>query len=92
MLHPKSDIRSMFETQNVREHVVTAAAAAAVTEAVSIAATIVASIIAIAVDTAEKKNRIRRMVRNFFKDRDCFTLVRPCEDEAMLQNLSNLQP
>jgi hypothetical protein len=35
-------------------------------------------------DTAEKKNRIRRMLRNFFKDRDCFTLVRPCEDESML--------
>ena len=62
MLHPKSDIRSMFETQNVREHVVTAAAAAAaaVTEAVSIAATIVASIIAIAVDTAEKKKTTKK--------------------------------
>lgn len=35
-------------------------------------------------DTAEKKNRIRQMLRNFFKDRDCFTLVRPCEDESML--------
>jgi hypothetical protein len=35
-------------------------------------------------DTAEKKNRIRRMLSNFFKDRDCFTLVRPCEDESML--------
>lgn len=32
-------------------------------------------------DAAEKKNRIRRLVRNFFPDRDCFTLVRPCEDE-----------
>jgi len=51
----------MFETQNVRERVV---AAAAVTEAVSIAATIVASIIesiiAIAVDTAEKKKTTKK--------------------------------
>jgi hypothetical protein len=31
------------------------------------------------------------MVRNFFKDIDCFTLVRPWEDEAMLQNLSKLR-
>ena len=35
-------------------------------------------------DAAEKKNRIRRLVRNFFPDRDCFTLVRPLEDEALL--------
>ena len=54
MLHPKSDIRSIFDnTRNMREHVV----AAAVTEAVSTAATIVASIIASAVDIAEKKRQ-----------------------------------
>lgn len=58
MLHPKSDIRSMFKTQNTREHVVVAPAA--VTEAVSIASTIVASIIAIAVDTAEKEKTTKK--------------------------------
>jgi len=25
----------------------------------------------------EGKNRIRRMMKHFFTDRDCFTLVRP---------------
>jgi hypothetical protein len=48
-------------------------------------------------DATEKKNRIRRLVRNFFPDRDCFTLVRPVEDEQQLQTLSrhndsNLRP
>ena len=57
MLHPKSDIRSIFDnTRNMREHVV----AAAVTEAVSTAATIVASIIASAVDIAEKKKTVKK--------------------------------
>ena len=39
-------------------------------------------------DAAEKKNRIRRLVRNFFPERDCYTLVRPCEDESLLQKLA----
>lgn len=38
-------------------------------------------------DTIEKKNRIRRLIVNFFKDRDCFTMVRPIEDEKDLQVL-----
>jgi hypothetical protein len=33
------------------------------------------------------KNRIRAMIRAFFEDRDCFPLVRPVEDEGLLQNL-----
>jgi hypothetical protein len=32
-------------------------------------------------DAIENKNRIRRLIKHFFKDRDCQTLVRPHEDE-----------
>lgn len=39
----------------------------------------------------ESKNRIRRMMRHFFKDRDCCTLVRPVETEEMLQQLDGLE-
>ena len=42
-------------------------------------------------DAVEEKNRIRRLIRHFFQDRDCFTLVRPVEDERMLQNLAAVQ-
>ena len=38
-------------------------------------------------DAIEQKNRIRRMIKQFFKDRDCFTMVRPVENEKDLQNL-----
>jgi hypothetical protein len=41
-------------------------------------------------DAIENKNRIRRLIKHFFKDRDCMTLVRPVEDERQLQNLSSL--
>lgn len=41
-------------------------------------------------DTIENKNRIRRMVKHFFKDRDLVTLVRPIEDESLLQKLNSL--
>ena len=37
----------------------------------------------------EAKNRIRRMLTHFFPERDCFTMVRPVTDEALLQRLSN---
>jgi len=30
------------------------------------------------------KNRMRRLIKSFFKDRDCHTLVRPTEDEKDL--------
>ena len=36
-------------------------------------------------DAVENKNRIRRLIKHFFKDRDCQTLVRPVEDERELQ-------
>lgn len=32
-------------------------------------------------DAIEGKNKIRRLLKHFFKDRDCFTLVRPVESE-----------
>jgi hypothetical protein len=32
-------------------------------------------------DNIEKKNRIRRLIMNFFKERDCYTMVRPTEEE-----------
>lgn len=35
-------------------------------------------------DQIETKNRIRRLVKHFFKDRDCFTLIRPVEEEKEL--------
>lgn len=38
-------------------------------------------------DAIENKNRIRRMIVSFFKDRDCFTMVRPTENEKDLQKL-----
>ena len=40
-------------------------------------------------DAVENKNRIRRLIRHFFKERDAFTMVRPMEDERMLQNLAS---
>lgn len=38
-------------------------------------------------DAVENKNKIRRMIVSFFKDRDCYTMVRPTEDERDLQKL-----
>ena len=38
-------------------------------------------------DAIEAKNRIRRMITSFFLDRDCFTMVRPTENEKDLQHL-----
>lgn len=42
-------------------------------------------------DQTEQKNRLRRMICSFFKERDCFTMVRPIEDEKDLQKLNTLQ-
>jgi len=41
-------------------------------------------------ESVESKNRIRRFLTNFFKDRDCFMMVRPTEGEKEIQNLQNL--
>jgi hypothetical protein len=38
-------------------------------------------------ETAEQKNAVRMLLRNFFPERDCVTMVRPVSDEAKLMNL-----
>ena len=47
---------------------------------------------ALNLDTSEEKSRIRKSIKQNFKNRDCFTLVRPVENETDLQNLENLDP
>ncbi len=42
-------------------------------------------------DNIEQKNRIRRLLKSFFTDRDCCTVVRPLTKEEDLQNLENLK-
>ena len=41
-------------------------------------------------DGIEQKNRIRRLLTSFFKERECFTLVRPLTNEENLQNLEEM--
>lgn len=41
-------------------------------------------------DSVESKNRIRRLLTTFFKERDCVTLVRPLTNEENLQNLDKM--
>lgn len=38
----------------------------------------------------ESKNKIRKSIKDFFPNRDCFTFVRPCENEHDLQNLNTI--
>ena len=38
----------------------------------------------------QEKNRVRKLIRTYFPERDCFTMVRPVEDEKDLQNLEYL--
>ena len=33
---------------------------------------------------------MRKMIKTFFKDRDCFTLIRPFTNEKQLQNNDNI--
>ena len=42
-------------------------------------------------DKIEQKNRIRRLLKSFFKDRDCVTMVRPLTNEDNLQVLDKLE-
>jgi hypothetical protein len=42
-------------------------------------------------DSIEQKNKIRNLLRDFFKERDCVTLVRPLTDEENLQNLERME-
>ena len=41
-------------------------------------------------DTILEKNLIRKKIKNYFIERDCFPMVRPVENEKDLQNLMNL--
>ena len=41
-------------------------------------------------EQVESKNRIRRMIQSFFKDRDCITMIRPLLDDKNLGNLQNI--
>lgn len=38
-------------------------------------------------DGINQKNRIRKIIKDFFRDRDCICLVRPSEEENILQDL-----
>ena len=38
----------------------------------------------------EEKNLVRKMIKTYFIERDCFPMVRPVENENDLQNLMNL--
>ena len=38
----------------------------------------------------DPKNKIRKLIKAYFKDRDCFTMVRPLTNEGQLQNLEEL--
>ena len=40
----------------------------------------------------DQKNRIRKLIKSYFKDRDCFTMIRPLTNENQLQNLEDLPP
>lgn len=42
-------------------------------------------------DNIESKNRIRRLLKSFFKERDCCTMIRPLTNEDNLQNLAEME-
>jgi len=35
-------------------------------------------------DAIERKNKIRRLITYYFREKDCFTMVRPTEEEKEL--------
>ncbi|EGR31026.1 hypothetical protein IMG5_118990 [Ichthyophthirius multifiliis] len=41
-------------------------------------------------DNIEQKNKIRRLLKHYFQDRDCFPLIRPVESEQNLQKLNDI--
>ena len=41
-------------------------------------------------DKIEEKNRIRRLLKSFFKERQWFTMIRPVTNEESLQNLEKM--
>ncbi len=42
-------------------------------------------------EAIEKRNRVRRVIKHFFDNRDCFTLVRPAITEFEMQRLDKLK-
>lgn len=42
-------------------------------------------------DLVVRKNSIRKEMSNFFKERDCFMLIRPVDDEEKLQNMAKVK-
>lgn len=42
-------------------------------------------------DQVEGKNRIRKMIQSFFREKDCYTMIRPLVDETNLQNLDKME-
>ena len=43
-------------------------------------------------EQVEQKNQIRHLLRSFFHERNCYTMVRPVTDEANLRNLEQTDP
>ncbi|GBF94612.1 hypothetical protein Rsub_06727 [Raphidocelis subcapitata] len=43
-------------------------------------------------EAVRDKNSIRASIKSLFPDRDCFTLVRPAADEALLNRLDDAEP
>ena len=41
-------------------------------------------------DSVEQKNRIRRLLKSFFMERDCVTMIRPLTNEERLQTLNTI--
>ena len=41
-------------------------------------------------DEVESKNRIRRLIKSFFRDRNCYTLIRPLTEEEELHKLESM--
>lgn len=42
-------------------------------------------------DLVNRKNNIRKELNNFFRERDCFMLIRPVDDEKKLQNMATVK-
>lgn len=41
-------------------------------------------------DKIEEKNRIRKLLKSFFPERHCYTMIRPVTNEENLQNLEEM--
>jgi len=42
-------------------------------------------------DQIDEKNKLKSLICNYFTERDCYTLVRPVENESDLQNLQSIE-